>query len=354
MTQRTWAALVAVPLFVALGLYMAVSPLPFVTYAPGLTINVLGDSGGKPIISVQGHRAYHDDGQLRMTTVSVTQRDAKLDLWTLMYTWGIARDDAIYPFSVQYGGSGTQQQDAQEGQVEMIRSQDSAIASALRELGYEVHPALEVLAVTPGMPSEGKLKPRDVVRRFDGKPVTAATQLAKLIAAVPAGKAVPITVERKGRTLTRQVTPVDKDGHRLIGVTLGIGYTFPFKVSVNISDVIGGPSAGLMFALSIYDTLTPGSLTSGGTVAGTGTIDGAGHVGEIGGIQQKIAGAREAGAQLFLVPPANCPDAMTADHGSMRLAKAATLKDAISELEAWGKDHDAPLPQCTPADRPAA
>ncbi len=270
-----------------------------------------------------------------------------------MYTWGIARDDAIYPFSVQYGGGGSQQQDAEEGQVEMIRSQDSAIAAALREFGYEVHPALEVLAVTPGMPSEGKLKPRDVVRRFDGKPVTAATQLAKLIAAVPAGKAVPITVERKGRTLTRQVTPVDKDGHRLIGVTLGIGYTFPFKVSVNISDAIGGPSAGLMFALSIYDRLTPGSLTSGGTVAGTGTIDGAGHVGEIGGIQQKIAGARQAGAQLFLVPPANCPDAMTADHGSMRLAKAATLKDAISELEAWGKDHDAPLPSAPlPTGRP--
>ena len=80
MTQRTWAALLAVPLFVALGLYMAVSPLPFVTYAPGLTINVLGDNGDKPIISVEGHKTFRDEGQLRMTTVSVTQRDAKLDL----------------------------------------------------------------------------------------------------------------------------------------------------------------------------------------------------------------------------------------------------------------------------------
>ena len=353
MTQRTWAALLAVPLFVALGLYMAVSPLPFVTYAPGLTINVLGDNGDKPIISVEGHKTFRDEGQLRMTTVSVTQRDAKLDLLTLMQAWH-SRDDAVYPYSVQYGGGGSQQQDTEEGQVEMIRSQDSAIAAALRELGYPVHPALEVLAVTPDMPADGKLKPRDVVRRFNGERVTAATQLAKLIEKVPDGKSVPITVVRKGKPVTMHVTPTTKDGHRLIGVTLGIGYTFPFKVSVNISDVIGGPSAGLMFALSIYDTLTPGSLTSGGTVAGTGTIDGAGHVGEIGGIQQKIAGAREAGAQLFLVPPANCPDAMTADHGSMRLAKAATLKVAISELEAWGKDHDAPLPQCTAADRAAA
>jgi PDZ domain-containing protein len=105
-----------------------------------------------------------------------------------------------------------------------------------------------------------------------------------------------------------------------------------------------------MFALSIYDTLTPGSLTSGGTVAGTGTIDGRGTVGEIGGIQQKIVGARQAGAQLFLVPPANCADALTSDHGSMRLAKAATLKDAIAELDAWGKNHDVALPQCTAAE----
>ena len=171
MTQRTWAALVAVPLFVALGLYMAVSPLPFVTYAPGLTINVLGDSGGKPIISVEGHRTYHDDGQLRMTTVSVTQRDAKLDLWTLMWTWGIARDDAIYPFSVQYGGGGSQQQDTQEGQVEMIRSQDSAIAAALRELGYEVHPALEVAGRDAGHAVRGEAEAarrRTPVRRQAG------------------------------------------------------------------------------------------------------------------------------------------------------------------------------------------
>jgi PDZ domain-containing protein len=352
MTQRTWAALVAVPLFVALGLYMAVSPLPFVTYAPGLTINVLGDNGDKPIISVEGHRAYHDDGQLRMTTVSVTQRDAKLDLITLMWTWGIARDDAIYPYAIQYGDSGTQEQDTEEGQVEMIRSQDSAIAAALRQLGYPVHPALEILAVTPDMPADGKLHPRDVVRRFNGTRVTAATQLAKLIAEVPAGRSATMSVERKGKPVTLRVTPVTKDGHKLIGVTLGLGYTFPFKVTVNINEAIGGPSAGLMFALSIYDTLTPGSLTSGGTVAGTGTIDGRGTVGEIGGIQQKIAGARQDGAQLFLVPPANCPDALTSDHGSMRLAKAATLKDAIAELDAWGKNHDAPLPQCTAADGP--
>src|SRR3954462_15932917 len=114
MTQRTWAALLAVPLFVALGWYTAFSPLPFVTYAPGPTINVLGDTSNKPIITVQGHRTYPHDGQPRMTTVSVTRRDARLDLFTLMKAWS-CREKAVYPYAIQYGGGGSQEQDTQEG-----------------------------------------------------------------------------------------------------------------------------------------------------------------------------------------------------------------------------------------------
>ena len=130
MTQRTWAALLAVPLFVALGLYVAVTGLPFVTFAPGPTVNVLGENDGKPIIEVTGHPTYRDDGQLRMTTVSVTERNARLDLFTLMRTW-MSRHDAVYPFFAQYGSTGSQQQDTAEGQVEMVTSQDAAVAAAL-------------------------------------------------------------------------------------------------------------------------------------------------------------------------------------------------------------------------------
>jgi Lon-like protease len=349
MTQRTWAAVVAVPLLVVLAIFTAVKPLPFVTYAPGLTVNVLGTHDGQPIIDVQGHPTYRDPGELRMTTVSVTEPNARLDLLTLMRAW-FSRDDALYPFAVQYPSGESQQESAQQGQVEMISSQDSAIAAALRQLGYHVEPELEILAVDPGMPADGKLQPRDVLTRVGSTPVTSETDIAKAIAAVPPGDSVRIKVLRKGKPVTVRVTPTTKEGHRLIGVTLGVGYKFPFKVSVNISDAIGGPSAGLMFALSIYDTLTPGSLTSGGTVAGTGTITAGGKVGEIGGIQQKIAGARRDDAQLFLVPPANCADALTSDHRSMRLAKAATLEQAISEVRAWGKNHDVALPQCTASD----
>jgi Lon-like protease len=349
MTQRTWAALLAVPLLVALGLFTAFSPLPFVTYAPGPTINVLGDADGKPIVKVQGHQTYRDPGQLRMVTVSVTERNSKLDLLTLMHAW-FSRSDGIYPFAVQYGNSGSQQQDAHEGQVEMKTSKHAAVAAALTQLGYHVT-FLQIATVDQGMPADGKLRPHDVLRRVGSTPITAETNIPQLIAAVPTGQSVPITVQRKGKPVTVQVTPTTENGAKVIGVTLRVGIRpLPVRVKVRIDPTIGGPSAGLMFALSIYDTLTPGSLTSGGSVAGTGTINALGQVGEIGGIQQKIVGADRDGAQLFLVPPSNCPDAVLSHHGSMRLAKAATLKQAIAEVTAWGKNHDAPLPQCKASD----
>ena len=199
MTQRTWAALLAVPLFVALGLYVAVTGLPFVTYAPGPTVNVLGDNGDKPIIAVQGHQTYRDDGQLRMTTVSVTQRDATLDLFTLMTTWA-SRDDAVYPFFAQYGSSGSQQQDTQEGQVEMVTSQDAAVAAALRQLGHpdpsrdrdrERHRRDAGRRQAPGArrPAQG--------RRHRGHPEDRRREADRRRARP--GKSVPITVERDGK-----------------------------------------------------------------------------------------------------------------------------------------------------------
>ena len=116
---------------------------------------------------------------------------------------------------------------------------------------------------------------------------------------------------------------------------------------VNIDPDIGGPSAGLMFSLAIYDTLTPGSLTGDQVVAGTGTIKDDGSVGPIGGIQQKIVSARDDGASLFLVPPDNCDDALGAPNEDMRLVRADTMHDAVTSIEAWVKNPDASLPTCT-------
>ncbi len=345
MTQRTLAGLIAVPLLVALWVTAATQPLPYVTYEPGLTLDVLAETNGNEIIQVSGHRTYRTDGELRMTTVYVSQPDARVTLFELMHDW-ISPDDSVYPYKAVYRPDETTEQNRQEGAVEMVSSQDAATAVALDELGYDVQPAIEVLSVTQGSPADGALKVRDIFLAVDGKPVSSTDDIISAVQAVPPGSPVTFTVRRDGKRTPVTVTPKNVDGKQTIGIQFGTGFEFPFKVSVNIDPTIGGPSAGLMFSLGIYDTLTPGSLTSGATVAGTGTIDASGNVGPIGGIQQKIVGAREAGARLFMVPPDNCADAVGAPHGDMRLVKATTMHDAVAAIEAWVADPNATLPTC--------
>src|SRR5262245_3355771 len=353
MTQRTLAGLVAVLMLGALVAVAVFKPLPFVTYSPGSTINVLGKTDdGKEIIQVSGHKTYRDDGELRMTTVMVSTPDANLDLFTLMGDW-LNPNDAVYPFAAVYAPDETPEESRESGQVDMVTSQATAIAAALRELGYDVTPAIEVTAVTPGTPADGKLEVRDLLLEVGGVPINSAEDVAKAVSQAPPGKPITFKVRRggaSGKIVETKITPKEIDGNQRVGIRIGIGYEFPFDVSVNISDNIGGPSAGLMFSLAIYDTLTKGSLTGGKSVAGTGTMGSDGKVGPIGGIQQKIVGAREDGAKLFMVPPANCAEALDARNGDMRLVKAVTMHAARDAIEKWVKNPDAKLPTCSAAD----
>jgi PDZ domain-containing protein len=186
----------------------------------------------------------------------------------------------------------------------------------------------------------------DRLLKVGGVPVATPDQAVAAVQKATAGAPLHLTIERRGKTETVAVTPTSEGGKPHVGVSLGATYHFPFKVSINIDPTIGGPSAGLMMALSVYDTLTPGSLTDGQHVAGTGTIDGNGTVGPIGGIQQKIPGAMHDGAKLFLVPAQNCQDINGADHGGMRLVKVTTFDDALHSVQTWAKDHNATLPTC--------
>ncbi|MBF4766312.1 PDZ domain-containing protein [Nocardioides agariphilus] len=349
MTQRTTAGLVAVLLLGALVAWTVFKPLPYVTYEPGTTIDVLGKTDGKEIIQVSGHKVYRDAGQLRMTTVLVSTPNARLDLFTLMSDW-FNPNDAIYPRSAVYAPEVDEEENTEQGQVEMVTSQDAAAAAALRELGYEVNPVIEVAAVQDGTPAAGKLKVRDVLLKVGGIPIETAEDVSKAVTDAAEGQAVEFVVRRGGKggkVVRTSITPTTIDGAQRVGIRIGTGFQMPFNVSVNISDNIGGPSAGLMFSLAIYDTLTPGSLTGGNAVAGTGTIDEQGKVGPIGGIQQKIVGARDDGAQLFMVPPDNCEDALHSNNGSMRLVKAVTMHAAVQAIEKWVKNPDATLPACT-------
>jgi PDZ domain-containing protein len=355
MSQRLIAAMIAAPLVLALLIVAAFLPLDYVTYSPGYTVDVLAESDGAEIIQVDGHKTYRDDGELRMTTVLVSLPKDEgecaggcKNLYELMATWA-GSDDAVYPYDAVYSDDETPESNDREGAVSMVTSQDAAIAVALRELGYETKPAVEVSFVEAGMPAEGKLLARDILLEVNGDPLKDAQQLVDAVRATEPGDAVELTI-RRGRTTSEvSVVPRQVDGVQYIGITPGNGFLFPFDVRVNIDPNIGGPSAGLMFSLAIYDTLTPGSLTGGGVVAGTGEIAATGQVGPIGGIQQKIAGARDDGAKLFLVPPDNCGEALGADNGGMRLVKATTMHAALEAIQDWVADPDADLPSCEDA-----
>ena len=345
MTQRTLAGLLAVPLLVALWLVALLVPLPYVTYSPGYTIDVLQKVDGTETIEVRGAPSYHDDGQLRFTTVFVTQPDTDISLIEAMGAW-VDPDSAVYPYDTVYAPGETDVTSRREGAQEMASSQDTAVAVALTELGYEVETPV-VAGVRAGSPSDGVLQKGDEVLEVDGDPVGSVDEVVSGVADAPEGEPVEVGVRRDGERRIVSVEREEVDGEQRIGIELTAEYDFPFEIEFGIDSDIGGPSAGLMLSLGVYDVLTEGSLTDGRIVAGTGTIASDGSVGPIGGIDQKIAAARDDGASLFMVPPANCADASDAPRGDMRLVRAATMSEALGAIKAWAEDPDADLPQCS-------
>ncbi|MEZ5096754.1 MAG: PDZ domain-containing protein [Nocardioides sp.] len=347
MSQRPLAALLAVPLLLALAMAALVVPLPYVIYSPAYTVNVLGRSDGKDVIQVSGHRSYDDPGQLRMTVVYVTQPDGRVSLFDAMDAW-LDDEKSIYPYDAVYRPDETQAQSQQEGAAQMVSAKDAAVAMALVELGYNVE-RITVSQVEPGAPADGALRVGDRILRVGGTAVRTTDDISRTIQAAAPDAAVRFVVRRAGGRRSVDVVPRDIDGQRRVGIQLDVGVDLPFTVDINIDSGIGGPSAGLMFALATYDRLTPGSLTDGAAVAGTGTLDLSGRVGSIGGIQQKIVAARNEGIPLFLVPADNCTDAVQAPNGSVRLVKVSTLDDALASIQTWTSDHDAELPACAGA-----
>jgi PDZ domain-containing protein len=234
----------------------------------------------------------------------------------------------------------------------MVSSQDSAIAAALEQLGYDLESVPVVSGVTPGGPAEGKLKVRDELVSIAGTPTPDVEAVFDAVRKVEPGDEVEIEVRRGGEPRTVTVTTVaspDDPKRAMVGIFPATSYRFPFEVSVGIDEQIGGPSAGLLFALAIYDVLTPGSLTGGQSVAATGTIEADGKVGGIGGVRQKIVGAQRDGATLFLVPPDNCETALEApvDEDEIAIVPAPTLEAAIDAVKTHADDPDAELPRCT-------
>lgn len=352
MRRRTWASLLALALVIGFSTVAAVKAVPYVTFSPGPTVNVLGEYDGTSIISVKGHRSYRDKGALRLTTVVPSGPQQKVNIATMVFAW-LDPDRAVYPRKIIYGEDDTRQSVRDESAAQMASSQDNAIASALRALDIAFTTRVGIATVEKDGPADGKLEPGDTIVTVNGRAVRGVSQVTDVIRPLPVGSKVEMTVRRGGSLENLElVTAAAPDNEKASAIRVSIqaaGYRFPFSVRLNLDQNIGGPSAGLMFATGIYDVLTPGSLTGGMPIAGTGEIDGEGKVGPIGGIQQKLVGAQAAGAKLFLVPADNCAEALGGhyDPDKMRLVKVTTLDDAVADVEAWVKDPDADLPRCT-------
>jgi Lon-like protease len=337
MSRRAVTLLTAALLVGVLGILATVLPVPYVVLLPGPVTDTLGNVGSSPVVSVTGARTYNDGGHLFLTTVGVNPGtcDKNPSLDQALRAW-FDKHQAVQPKQVICPPGQTSQAVSQQNADAMTQSQQDAITAALLYLHYK--PKVQQIAVgdvTQSAPAAAVLHTGDLILSIDGTGVTALDQLHSLIGARPAGSTLTVTIDRHGRRMDVHARTYTDGGRTLLGFSPDLHATFTdVDVKIGIDpNTVGGPSAGLAFTLGIIDKLTPGSLTGGRTVAATGTIDGFGNVGPIGGIQQKIAGATRAGATVFLAPASECADARVAAPKSLVLVKVDTLTTAVKALE---------------------
>ncbi len=344
MSRRSLTLLIAsVGTAVAIAVSVLVS-VPYVILGPGPTLNTLGkDSSGQPLITIAGHTSYPTSGHLNMVTVSYRgcQGD-RFNIFTALVAW-LNPHQAVVPENEICPAGQTQKETQQQDTQQMTSSQQTATAAALTELHIPYTTEVVVVQADAGFPAAGVLKAGDVITAVDGHPVTTESGLTALIRAHPGGSTLSVTISRNGQAKQVQVGTKESGGHPVMGVEITEQYKFPFAVKISVGD-IGGPSAGMMFALGIIDKLTRLNLTGGKFIAGTGEITASGQVQPIGGIQQKMVGARNAGATVFLTPASNCADTKGAVPAGLRLVKVSTLTQAVDYLEDLRSGQ--PVPSC--------
>ncbi|MGP2439668.1 YlbL family protein [Streptomyces sp. JW3] len=362
MPRRTATMLASTLMLIALLCAGVFIPVPYAEMSPGPTVNTLGDHDGEPVLQISGHKTYEASGHLNMTTVRVTSADYKMNLVEAVYGW-LAHDNKVVPHDTLYPDGKTEEQSTQENAEEFSQSQESAKVAALKELDIPVKSWVVVSTVVKDSPAEGRLHAGDVIKSVDGTAVRQPADVAELVTEHKPGEDVTFTVvpakeqaaaekENRTATTTEKVTITtaasDDTGEKraIVGISAGTDHTFPFSIDIKLADV-GGPSAGLMFSLGIYDKLTPGDLTGGKFVAGTGTIDDDGKVGPIGGIEMKTVGARDKGAQYFLTPADNCAAAAKDTPDGLTLVKVGTIDDALAALKDIRSGDTDALPSCT-------
>jgi PDZ domain-containing protein len=356
MSRRTLVGVWALAVAMVVLLVITFLPTSYVIQRPGPVYNTLGsaqnaDGEEVPLISVEGAETYPTDGSLDLLTVQVQGNREHTPSWFELAMAWFDPSRAVMPIDAIFPEDQTTEQRNEESAQMMVDSQHEATAAALTELGYDVGATLAVFSVIDDAAAAGILEQGDLILEANGEELT---DVATLRSVINEGEGAPVEllIERDGEQQTVEVTPketTNDDGETswMLGVSLTTDYDFPIDVTIQLNNV-GGPSAGMMFALGIIDTLTPGELNGGQQVAGTGTITADGEVGPIGGIRQKMWGALDAGAQWFLAPEANCDEVVGHVPGDLRVFSVEDLDDALAVLDAVseGGDLDS-LPTCT-------
>ncbi|MGH2733464.1 MAG: YlbL family protein [Actinomycetota bacterium] len=298
--------------------------LPLVTIHPGPALNATR------FVKIEAP-TYPSKGSIHLTTVSLFDAN----LWDGLRGW-LSPSIAVYPRSAFYPSGLSEEEVIRENVAEMDTSEIAATVAALSELGFrlEADGAL-VRATDPGTPADRKLQPGDVIVDVDGSPVSTPAEVRSAIGRRRVGETVEVSVmragERKWFPMKAAAAPTRGGRRVVIGTELLPNFRLPFNVTIDVGEV-GGPSAGLAFALAVVDLLDPMDLTHGRIIADTGTIDFEGKVGIVGGIQQKAQGAARLGASLFLVPKEQQEEARAQAGARMRVIGVSSLHEAVEIL----------------------
>jgi Lon-like protease len=298
--------------------------------APGVALSV------EPMVNVPAQYRHTHKGSFILTTVF---SNAPI----LVGEWMMAQVNpamlVVAPETVVPKNTTVQEQARQDYQM-LDDSEATAITVGLRLAGYQTQmtgKGVRVESILPESHANGILQTGDVITALNGEPIRTTDDLIEKVRAQSGKNSVQLEVERNQETMELTVPlipPASPSDTPKIGITIdSAGYDFkpPFPVSIVTQKISGGPSAGLMFTLTVYNALSAQDLTGGRKIAGTGTINLDGTVGPIGGVKQKVAAAEATGAHYFLCPVDNYADAVSVAR-SIKVVRIATVQDALDFL----------------------
>ena len=334
--RRPWAGRIVIGVVLVLIVGVIASNfvnLPYYAIAPGSARRV------DDLVQVSdASKAYKHQGEVLFTTVSLY----RVKPFDAIESW-FDHDIDLVP-EKQILGSAKPSELNQINLQEMTDSKEVAVAVALRRMGVkEQGSGTAITSVGEKVPASGHLAKGDVITAIDGRPTPLSQDAVDVIRSHKPGEMSELTVQDstgKARTEAIQYGENPETHVAYLGVTLTTKddhFDLPYTVKID-SGQVGGPSAGLAFTLEVIDTLTPGDLTGGRKVAVTGTISSDGTVGEVGGVPQKTAAVRKAGAKYFLVPAAEYDQAKKRAGNSVTVIPVATLEQALSALHNLGGD----------------